>query len=61
MSVMAEALMAHPQHREELINKAVAVCLTFKEFAGCANLVSDAQSKIEPISTGSAVQNSGAQ
>ena len=60
MSVMAEALMAQPQHREELINKAVAVCLTFKEFAGCANLLTRAQSKIEPISTTSAVQMSGA-
>ena len=49
------------RNREELITKAVAVCLTFNEFAGCANLVTNAQSKIEPISTTSTVQMSGAE
>ena len=54
----AEAYLA--KHREELITQAVSDCLTFPEFAGCAELVTFAPSENEPRSTGSALQMSGA-
>jgi len=61
ISVLAEAYMA--QHREEPITKAVADVATFPEFARylCAELSSHAQTPKPPISTTSAVQNSGAE
>jgi hypothetical protein len=58
MSIMANDHFA--QHQEELINRATAVCLTFREFAGCANLVTPAQSQSGPKSITSTVQMSGA-
>jgi hypothetical protein len=54
----AEADMA--QHREELISKAVADCLTFPEFVGCAELTTFVQTQSPPSSIASAVQMSGA-
>ena len=59
ISVLANAHLA--QHQEELISKATAVVLTFREFAGCANLETNAQSESEPKSMASVVQMSGAQ
>jgi hypothetical protein len=58
ISVLANAHFA--QHQEELINRATAVVVTFREFAGCANLVTAAQTQSPPKSTTSAVHLSGA-
>ena len=58
ISLLAHAHLA--QHQEELINKATAVVATFKEFAGCVELLINAQSENGPISTTSTVQILGA-
>ena len=58
MSIMANDHFA--QHQEELINRATAVVVTFPEFAGCANLETNAQPQKPQISRASAVQMSGA-
>jgi hypothetical protein len=49
------------QHREPLINNAVAVCLTFPEFAGCAELLTFVQTQNPQASMASAVRMLGAQ
>jgi hypothetical protein len=58
ISILANA--EFERNREELINIAAQVVATFKEFAGCANLVTNAQTQSSPKSITSAVQMSGA-
>jgi hypothetical protein len=61
IAAMARDYLA--EHRAFFVVEAKQAIATWPEFARwrCAEIESDAQSKIEPISMGSAVQISGAQ